>query len=228
MSSTSCLCGGQLDQLPAGVRTSTSSSRSAGKSGAMMWLIWRVEWPAPRISTRMSSGRMWTGRRRADDLGPGRRRRRWPDGRGRRLGPPVAARPSRVGRPAGRTPTAAPSNTDARPSRTTGSLAVGRDDRVGARHEDDGRLVVRRRRSRSIRPAASADRPERQVAPASGRRVDRDRARRVRPEPEPVGGQVVRQGARMDRLGSVIRPGGRRGSGPARRRPGAAARGTSR
>ena len=69
MASTSCLWGGQLDQLPAGVRTSTSSSRSAGKSGAMMWLIWRVECPAPRISTRMSAGRMRTGRSAADTSG---------------------------------------------------------------------------------------------------------------------------------------------------------------
>ena len=46
----SCLWGGHDDQLPDGVRTSTTSRRSAGDSGAMILLIWRVALPAPRIS----------------------------------------------------------------------------------------------------------------------------------------------------------------------------------
>jgi hypothetical protein len=50
MSSTSCLWGGQPDQLPFGVNTSQMSSRSAGKPGIMMLLTWRVAFPAPRTS----------------------------------------------------------------------------------------------------------------------------------------------------------------------------------
>ena len=61
MSSVSCLCGGHELQLPDGVKTSTTSNRSAGKSGVMMWLTCRVALPAPRISTWTSSGPMRTG-----------------------------------------------------------------------------------------------------------------------------------------------------------------------
>ena len=44
------------DQLPLGVKTSTTSRRSAGNDGATMWLIWRAAFPAPRISTATPSG----------------------------------------------------------------------------------------------------------------------------------------------------------------------------
>ena len=50
-----------LDQLPDGVWTSTTSRRSAGKSGVMMWLICLVAFPAPRTSTMTSSGPIRTG-----------------------------------------------------------------------------------------------------------------------------------------------------------------------
>jgi len=61
MSSTSCLWGGQLDQLPDGVRTSTTSRRSAGNAGAITWLIWRVALAAPRVSTTTSDGMIGIG-----------------------------------------------------------------------------------------------------------------------------------------------------------------------
>src|SRR5207302_3341257 len=62
----SCLCGGQLDQLPAGVMHSTDTSLSAGKAaGAQKLWSCRLEAPAPRISTGTDSTGPYAGGREA-------------------------------------------------------------------------------------------------------------------------------------------------------------------
>ena len=74
--SSSCLCGGYEDQLPAGVRTSTAIRRSAANaSGAQKLLTWRLAWPAPRSSTGTSGAATWRASRRRSAREEGRANR---------------------------------------------------------------------------------------------------------------------------------------------------------
>ena len=175
-----------------------ASSRSAGKSGATMWLIWRVEWPAPRISTRTSSGRM-CDRLEAPParVGPGRRRGDREPGRAPSvLGPPpfrrdhgpsarrqVERRRQGVERPT------------SRPSRTTGSIPSSSTTTSRAGHEDDGRLVIRRRRSRSIRrpsvpPSGTTGSASRAAAGSTATSPDASGRRRSRSGGRSFGGAL--------------------------------------
>ena len=201
-SSTSCLWGGQPDQLPDGVNTSQISSRSAGKPGIMMLLTWRVQLPAPRssicdvrsgpttigsaaIPVRPVSG-AWARATTARRPGSGRPMIR--------AACPPGCRRSRAGH---RRPTA-------RPGRAKLAPVVEGDLDPTAGDRDQGGLLLGRIEQRLL-ALGQRERPERQVPPAGRAGVVATSPVGAGPEVERLGGQAGRQLGGVDLHAGFVR-----------------------